>query len=57
MIIIIQEIEEQEIVLVETYRLFCPTCNCDTDHTVDDIGDWEVYTCVDCGKIIQYRVR
>jgi uncharacterized Zn finger protein len=38
--------------------LFCEICHCDTEYSfIKDDGIFEVYRCLDCGKIVKYAVR
>ena len=39
------------------YRLFCELCGRVTDHTEQDEGQWETYTCKECGHKHSYKVR
>jgi hypothetical protein len=39
------------------YKLFCEICRMITGHRVRDAGEWEIYTCEDCGAEKSYRVR
>lgn len=44
-------------IVSQLYRMFCETCGRETDHTERDSGDWEIYTCKQCGAEHSYRVR
>lgn len=38
-------------------EIFCEYCGAISEHSLDDRGEWEIYTCASCGNKKSYKVK